>query len=345
MNNDLSSKKLNIVCYGAGRKLKTFLGVIDDTKAHIVAVLDANPSHFTYESFEFDTKLPETITDISYDYVVITNQYNCTEMFFKLSELGVPAEKIIFSGNFNPLVVRNNKILNELTANISIMEYLLTPINKHLGREQLIGEIRNILCEEPMNELVRLGTFELCAEQIHTNNIDGDVAELGVNKGIFARFINTAFPKRKIFLFDTFTGFDDRDIINKEDDFSMKHISIKNLYSEVKETSVELVLNKLPFPEQAVIKQGWFPDSAADIPETQKFAFVSIDTDLYDPTYSGLKFFWQRLSKGGYIFIHDYNCAILPGVRRAVDLFCKENNIPVFPLYDRGGTAILVKNE
>ena len=38
----------------------------------------------------------------------------------------------------------------------------------------------------------------------------------------------------------------------------------------------------------------------------EKFAFVSLDTDLYKPTLAGLEFFWPRMSKGGFIFIHDF---------------------------------------
>ena len=37
------------------------------------------------------------------------------------------------------------------------------------------------------------------------------------------------------------------------------------------------------------------------------FCFVSIDTDLYKPTYVGLSEFYPKLVKGGVIIIHDYN--------------------------------------
>lgn len=35
------------------------------------------------------------------------------------------------------------------------------------------------------------------------------------------------------------------------------------------------------------------------------FCFVSLDMDLYKPTYEGLHYFYPRLNHGGYIFIHD----------------------------------------
>ena len=54
--------------------------------------------------------------------------------------------------------------------------------------------------------------MRLLAEQINEENIPGDVAELGVFKGDFAALINAAFPDRCIHLFDTFEGFDAKDV-------------------------------------------------------------------------------------------------------------------------------------
>ena len=40
----------------------------------------------------------------------------------------------------------------------------------------------------------------------------GECAEAGVFEGDFAKWINQYFPDRKLYLFDTFEGFDMRDI-------------------------------------------------------------------------------------------------------------------------------------
>jgi len=73
--------------------------------------------------------------------------------------------------------------------------------------------------------------------------------------------------------------------------------------------------------------------------------FVSIDVDMEQPVYDGLKFFYPRLQQGGYIFIHDYNSAYLVGVKKAVlryelDLGTKLNKVPIA---DRAGTLVIVK--
>ena len=47
------------------------------------------------------------------------------------------------------------------------------------------------------------------SEMMHKNNIHGDVAECGVYRGWFASVINDSFPNETLWLFDTFSGFDE----------------------------------------------------------------------------------------------------------------------------------------
>src|ERR1700722_19767253 len=61
-------------------------------------------------------------------------------------------------------------------------------------------------------DYIRLATLELVSYEISKKKLNGNVAELGVYKGKFAKYINQYFPERKFYLFDTFTGFDKRDI-------------------------------------------------------------------------------------------------------------------------------------
>lgn len=184
-------------------------------------------------------------------------------------------------------------------------------------------------------DYIRLATLELVADEINSKNIAGAVAELGVYKGKFARYINKYFPKRELYLFDTFEGFDKTDINTEiENKFSSGTQDFSN-------TSVEQVLKLMPFPEKCIIKKGFFPATAEGLKE--EFVFVSIDTDLYDPIYNGLNYFYPLLKKGGYIFIHDYNNDAYKGAKEAVERFCKENNINKVPLPDSAGTAVICK--
>lgn len=184
-------------------------------------------------------------------------------------------------------------------------------------------------------DYIRLSTLELVTYEINKKKLAGCVAELGVYKGKFAKYINSYFPARKLYLFDTFAGFDLRDV-DKE-----KTKGFSSGAQDFSDTSVNAVMNLMPFPKNCIPVKGFFPDSAKDISE--QFVFVSIDTDLYEPVYAGLKYFYPNLVGGGYIFIHDFNNENYKGARKAVEQFCDEQNISFTPIPDSAGSAIITK--
>lgn len=75
----------------------------------------------------------------------------------------------------------------------------------------------------------------------------------------------------------------------------------------------------MKYSENIIIKKGYFPETAQGIED--KFLYVNLDMDLYQPELEGLKFFWNRMVSGGLIMLHDYTHPQLPGVKRAVDDF------------------------
>ena len=106
---------------------------------------------------------------------------------------------------------------------------------------------------------------------------------MGVYKGKFARYINLYFKERKLYLFDTFEGFGERDVdTEKKEGFS----SGSQNFSD---TSIESVLELMPYVKNCIPVKGFFPESVKGIKD--KFVFVSLDADLYEPIYEGLKFF------------------------------------------------------
>ena len=184
-------------------------------------------------------------------------------------------------------------------------------------------------------DFVRQSSIELCAEEIYLYGIKGNVAELGVYRGDFAAIIHNLFPDRKLYLFDTFEGFDKKDLnVEAKFNYSKDDQNFSN-------TSVDSVLKKMSNPQNCIVKKGYFPESATDVEDT--FAFVSIDTDLYNPIYNGLEYFYPRLVKGGYIFIHDFNNKRYLGARQAVVDYCKNHKNPYFPLSDSCGSAVIMK--
>ena len=123
---------------------------------------------------------------------------------------------------------------------------------------------------------LRLAVLKMIAREVHERDIPGAVAELGVYQGAFASEMNRLFPERNIFLFDTFTGFDQRDV-SKEEIQGYSRAQIGNF----QDTSVDMVRQRMPHPERAVFKPGFFPESGTGVHEP--FAVVSLDADLYAP--------------------------------------------------------------
>jgi O-methyltransferase len=184
-------------------------------------------------------------------------------------------------------------------------------------------------------DYIRSATLELVAEEIQEKQLEGSVAEVGVFKGEFASRLNQVFPSKKLYLFDTFDGFDKRDKTT-EDKFGFSTAT-----QNFSNTSTDLVLSKMINPVVCIIKRGYFPATSEGIEDD--FVFVSLDADLYEPIIAGLNFFYPKLVKGGYIFIHDYNNTEYKGANKAVKEFCRINNVSFVPIPDLCGTAIITK--
>ena len=209
--------------------------------------------------------------------------------------------------------------------------FILTREVQSLGRQRKIS-----MTMYGSADYCRTGTLELCAYEINSRGINGTVAEVGVYQGDFAFKLGKLFPDRELYLFDTFEGFDERDIeIDKKFSTAEKETFMN--------TSSELVLKKIEH-RNINIRKGYFPETLLEDDFDKKFAFVSLDTDLYKPIYDGLSFFYPRLSKGGYIFVHDYNNSSYSGCKQAVNKYIEENDITtVVPITDGWGTLIITK--
>lgn len=163
------------------------------------------------------------------------------------------------------------------------------------------------------------------------------VAEGGVFQGNFAKVINSSFPNSKLFLFDTFEGFTTGDT----DTDCLKGFS-DSVPGRFSNTSEETVLKKLDYPEKAIIKRGYFPETTRGI-EGEEFFFVNLDFDLYNPTLEGLRFFYPRLVNRGVILIHDYFTQTFHGVAQAIEDFEKEIGYELvkLPIGDHCSIAII----
>ncbi len=273
----------------------------------------------------------------------ILNELGITEKYIVDNYLCETSDTVISVEEFKKIYAEDPSIMILLVVNSELTE-VSVDVHQQLEFADLsrVVDVLNPSCYfNPWNRYsdvfitknAKHHVTECIEREIYYNGISGSVAEAGVFRGETAKRINYLFPDRKIYLFDTFEGFkeseqkidDERGMYNKKIDFT--------------DTSEELVMSKLPFPKNAIIKKGWFPETAYGVED--KFAFVRLDMDLYTPIYAGLKFFYPRMSKGGFIIVHDCRSVDFDGAREAVLTFCRENKLNYMTMPDRLGTAVI----
>lgn len=181
-------------------------------------------------------------------------------------------------------------------------------------------------------DLPRLYGLVMNLKQIISENVPGDFAELGVYKGnsaaVLAHFGRQS--GRNTYLFDTFSGFNESDLLGVDAERKV----------EFTDTSLRRVKDFVGTDNVTYIP-GYFPDTITDQIRKARYAFVNIDLDLYQPVRDALSFFYERLSAGGMLMIHDYSSGAWGGAKQAVDEFWARIPERIVLLPDKSGTAIL----
>lgn len=343
----MQDSKIKVLIFGTGEGAKKALEIIDLEKVYILAYLDNDQTKQGMSFNGIKVEAPLSVNKYEYDYIVIASIYY-QEITAQLLKMNVHRSKIIqlFQPKTKAAKVLAKEIYEDNMRYTSIIkdEYLTDYYKNHAicsmfgfdsERTKKLYNYPDYLLKGI--DYVRVSTVELIAREVRERKIEGAVAELGVYRGDFSKLINDLFPERTFYLFDTFEGFSQKDVeIEKNESFSQAKVG------HLGDTSIRIVIDKLSHKENVVIKKGYFPESAADL-INETFSFVSIDVDLYKPTYEGLHFFYRRLSKGGYILIHDYNNAYYSGVKQAVKQFWQETGVNYIPLSDFFGSAIIIK--
>jgi len=193
-----------------------------------------------------------------------------------------------------------------------------------------------MLAERKFKDKVRLYNFWFQVEHLKNQKIKGAFAELGVHQGETAKILHLMDEERKFFLFDTFNGFP------KEDMAQEAHPDNRFTTTIFADTSEEKVNEYIKGNENVEIRPGIFPSTTKGL-ESELFALVHIDADLYIPTIEALKFFYPRLNDGGVIIVHDYNHN-WHGVPRAIDEFICTIPESLIELPDWQGSAMIIKN-
>ena len=291
-----------VVIFGAGDLGKILYARIKDTY-EVLFMVDNNYTDAVSPSNDLRVLPPSVLTETDFDLIYIASVNGLESICEQLTKKhNVPADKI-------------NRFFGEYWKKES-------------------SDMKN--ASKP-----RIDFLNNYAHYLYEQNIEGNIAEVGVFHGDFAKEINRAFPDRKLYLFDTFEGFSEHDLqieAEKNLSYDLLYDYLKKEAGFFKRNSVDFVLNKLPYPEKCVIKKGFFPETFDLQKET--FAFVNLDVDLYQPIKAGLEIFYPLISKGGVILVHDYfgNCL---GVTKAVNEFVAKSKVAALPIGDGLSIAII----
>lgn len=284
---------------------------------------------------------PADVVNMEYDTIVVLTTY-AREIYRQSKELGIDTAKMIFA--------YGNCVVDDLNQDYEFVKRVCgdracKEISERyclIQRPPASGDLCLERCEDLRSELsyqsdiVRLETFNLVVKEMRKRNIRGSTAEVGVFRGEFAQYINRAFPEETLYLFDTFEGFSDSEAQTELE----RGNCTKGFIDMHRKTSIEAVLCRMKYPEKVVVKQGLFPASLGGLEDV--FSFVSIDVDFERSILDCIEYFYPRMKKGGYIFVHDYN-SMLRGVEKAVDAYESRHGILInkVPIFDSCGTLVI----
>jgi O-methyltransferase len=183
---------------------------------------------------------------------------------------------------------------------------------------------------EQYHDDFRYATLALAIERLQRDSVPGAFAEIGVYRGLTSSFIHRQAPDREFFLFDTFEGFPGQDLEDKSD-------------ARFKDTSQAGVMKLIGDTRNLVFRKGYFPETAAGL-EDRQFALVMLDVDLYAPALEVFRFFYPRLVRGGYFFMHDFNSPESNhGISRAAREFMADKPELLVEIPDFHGSALFRK--
>lgn len=163
------------------------------------------------------------------------------------------------------------------------------------------GAATGALDEHPEHR--RWRTYISCWAAERALLLEGDFVECGVRLGLYSRAIidYTGFDKKDkhFYLFDTYEGVPERLLTQREKKNGLDNNSLKyaDCYEKAKQNFSE-------FKNVHVVK-GLVPYSLATY-DIKKVAYLSLDMSNAKSEIAAINYFWDKLSSGAVIVLHDY---------------------------------------
>lgn len=204
--------------------------------------------------------------------------------------------------------------------------------------EEVITELSYVRdhCMSPPYPWGHIIYRSLCLGNILHAGVEGDFAEFGIGQGgtscFFARLAKAY--GRKFLSVDSFEGLPPPDFSKEnhyfvEGDYRSKG-NVDNYQNFVDYKS------NFHIDDTIHVIKGFFKDIEIP-PEFEKFAFVHLDSDLYDSVYDSLEKIWDRVVDGGIVAIDDFFHHAQGPARAVADFMRKHCEMPplmyVVPTY------------
>lgn len=137
---------------------------------------------------------------------------------------------------------------------------------------------------------------------------DGDFAELGVGFGGLSVLLGwyAKDQGRRMWSFDSFEGLPPPRAGFDNPYFSPGDFGPRPDRKVDLETQFRRICARNGVSETVHVVKGFFDRTLAHVDPSLRFAFVHLDSDLYDSVMQSLEFAWPRLADGGIIAIDDF---------------------------------------
>ena len=168
----------------------------------------------------------------------------------------------------------------------------------------------------------RLYNIYDCIQYIDSNNIKGDIVEVGCFKGGNIALCRK-FSKKMIYGFDTFEGHQ-MPIGNEKDIWGNSQTKIfkKKSWYDVDIHQVKKNINKISNFKNIQLIKGKIQNNESYLKKIKKISLLIIDVDWFEPTSFSLNKLYSKVSKDGFVIIDDYGHH--SGSKRATEKFFKK---------------------
>jgi hypothetical protein len=174
--------------------------------------------------------------------------------------------------------------------------------------------------------------YGVFSEIINKNNFK-NCAEVGIGYGFHAKQILKNTDVSKLYLVDPMCWYENDGFPEDVVKFGGFETLVKNIKLHLEEEKDRYTWFRQP---STTITQEQIPDESLDA--------VFIDADhSYEAVSKDLRFWWNKLKKGGWLLGDDYSSCCHPGTKQAADEFARVYNLDMEFVYKPGTTYPIYK--